>query len=201
MFAKNKQQRNWARSGRHRSTPLRVESLETRRLLTTFVATTTQDTLDETDGQMSLREAIVAANELPGADIVEFTIDGEEPKTIRLQLGELKITDALSMEGPGPATLTIDAQSKSRVFHITASAGDFVIAGLRLQNAWLTLISQSTTNGRTDGYLAVTRSPSNIEANPQCRVPRKTDFSLPSRSLTSKPPAIAATTLHKALNS
>jgi hypothetical protein len=41
----------------------------------------------------------------------------------------------VTITGPGPKLLTIDARQQSRIFNITASQGDFVIKGLTLTNA------------------------------------------------------------------
>jgi hypothetical protein len=75
------------------------------------------DTLvDESDGNysrsdLSLREAIELANLYPGADTIHFdpALTASGPAKIDLTLGELAITDALAIDGPGADTLTIDA--------------------------------------------------------------------------------------------
>ncbi len=46
--------------------------------------------------------------------------------------GELELTDAVTITGPGRELLTIDAQHRSRIFNITAKRGDFAIEGLTL---------------------------------------------------------------------
>ena len=47
-------------------------------------------------------------------------------------MGELEITELLTVNGPGKDLLTIDAQQQSRIFNITAETGDFTIAGMTL---------------------------------------------------------------------
>src|SRR5262245_46801848 len=51
---------------------LRLEPLEDRRMLAVITVTTTADTVNFNDGVTSLREAIFAANTVPGADTIEF---------------------------------------------------------------------------------------------------------------------------------
>ena len=110
---------------------LRLESLEDRRLLALVTVTTLEDSVNLNDGVTSLREAIFAANTVLGADTIEFapTLMADGPSTILLTQGELKITDSLSINGPGADLLTIDASGNdptpdmnngdgSRVFNI-----------------------------------------------------------------------------------
>ena len=113
---------------------LRLEPLEERRMLAVVTVTTLSDTVDFTDGQTSLREAIFAANTVPGADTIQFSpsLTSGGPAKILLTGGELAITDALTIDGPGADLLTIDAQQQSRIFDITAKSGVYKIVGLTL---------------------------------------------------------------------
>lgn len=122
---------------------LRFETLEDRRLLAVLTVDTDQDIVDFNDGRTSLREAIFAANTVPGADEIVFDL-GEGPKTILFTQGELKITDSLTITGSGAELLTIDASgiqdvSVSSVFNIkdgkVATAIDASIRGLSLTGA------------------------------------------------------------------
>jgi CSLREA domain-containing protein len=88
---------------------LRCEHLEDRRLLAQLTVTTDQDIVDLSDGETSLREAIFAANIVPGADEIVFDFNHDGPATILLTQGELAITDSLTITGPGTELLTIDA--------------------------------------------------------------------------------------------
>jgi len=101
--------RNLARLASNRR-PLRLERLEERCLLAITV-TTLADTVDLNDGLTSLREAIFAANTVPGTDTIEFApaLTAAGPATILLTQGELQITDSLAIDGPGADLLTIDA--------------------------------------------------------------------------------------------
>ena len=104
---------------------LRVEPLEDRRMLAVFSV----DNLNDA-GLGSLRQAIDDANALVGADTVEFQagLSG----TMALTSGEMTITDDLTIDGPGAAQLTIDAQQASRIFHVTPTSGPVTFEGLHL---------------------------------------------------------------------
>jgi hypothetical protein len=110
---------------------LRFEALEDRHLLAVVTVTTLADTINFGDGLLSLREAIFATNLVPGADTIDFApaLTAGGTATILLTQGELKITDSLTIAGPGANLLTIDASGNdltpeqnygdgSRVFHI-----------------------------------------------------------------------------------
>ncbi len=75
----------------------------------TFTVSNTNDT-----GAGSLRAAIADANATAGADTINFTTSG----TIVLTTGELTITDSVTIDGPGPETLTVSANNASRVLTI-----------------------------------------------------------------------------------
>jgi hypothetical protein len=125
---------------------LGLEQLEDRRVLAPVIVTTPLDKVDLNDGVTSLREALFITNLLPGLDTIEFDFGHDGPATIRLQLGELKITDATTIHGSGPNLLTIDASDNdptpevhnadgSRIFHIARDAEEPVsvtISGMRL---------------------------------------------------------------------
>ena len=95
-----------------------LEELERRLLLSTnYLVTSLVDVID-TDGEVTLREAIQAANsdaavnEAPagdGADIIEFgsALFTPDSATILLQLGQMAITDSLTITVPDSKDLTI----------------------------------------------------------------------------------------------
>jgi len=90
-------------------------------------------------GQFSLREAIALANARPGADTITFAA-GMSGQTILLGGSQLTITGAVTIDAaPLAQNVTINAQQQSRIFNITATTGDFTLAGLTL------------TGGRTTG--------------------------------------------------
>ena len=107
-----------------------------------IVVTTLDDVVDETDGDISLREAIAYAAELGEIQTITFS-DSLADGTILFDAdrGELVITssvtiDALSLwnsDGDAPG-LTIDAQNLSRIFRITSDAEDVTISGIKMVN-------------------------------------------------------------------
>ena len=108
---------------------LLVESLESRRVLATLVVTDLSDSADIAtlagDGQLSLREALHAANtdtSVDGSPIGnghdEIVFAAGLTGTIGLQGRELVIQDDVSITGPGAELLTLDGNLLSRVLHI-----------------------------------------------------------------------------------
>lgn len=144
MFNFRKQSdRLHSREGRSRR--LHCEALEERCMLAVVTVDTHLDTVDITDSYTSLREAIYATNLVGGPDTIEFhpSLSGQ---TILLTLGELAITDSLTINGLGHDLLTIDASGNdptpeenigdgSRVFDIRdgrSTMSDVEIRGLTL---------------------------------------------------------------------
>jgi hypothetical protein len=106
-----------------------VEALETRALLTTVTVNTLLDASAASastspvdtngNGEISLRSAIEYLNATGGGSVAfDSALYAGGPATILLSLGELSITKAESIQGPGADNLTIDAQHQSRVFHV-----------------------------------------------------------------------------------
>jgi len=129
---------------------LHVEALEDRRLLAAITVTSLADNAFP-GGGVTLREAIQAANTDTsvdgsalgnGADTILFDATlFATPQTITLDGLDLEITEALTIDATSLAeNVTIDADERSRVFNITATTGDFTLAGLTL------------TSGLTAGY-------------------------------------------------
>lgn len=98
--------------------------METRCLLSTITVNSLDDTVVD-DGRVTLREALIAANEdrsvdgsTPGSgsDIIQFdaSIAGGE---IQLVGGELEIQTVITVDGPSNR-ITIDAGGDSRIFNI-----------------------------------------------------------------------------------
>lgn len=119
---------------------LRCETLEDRRLRAVITVTTVEDSVDFDDGVTSLREAIFAANTVPGADEIRFDpgLFAAGAQTILLTHGELAITESLTITGPGADVLTIDASGSdptpdvnngdgSRIFLINDGRDDVVV--------------------------------------------------------------------------
>lgn len=111
---------------------LAVEALEARHLLATFTVTNLGDAPVIASGNApgTLRQAIFDANASGGADSIAFAAGLHG--TITLTAGELLITEALSIDGPGAHLIAVDASGNdptpsdsngdgSRVFHINDS--------------------------------------------------------------------------------
>jgi hypothetical protein len=94
-------------------TRLSVEQLDDRIAPSTFTVLNLAD-----GGPGSLRAAIQAANTSPGADVIDFApgLNG----TIGLTGGQLDITDALTINGPGASVLAVSGNDASRVFQVTS---------------------------------------------------------------------------------
>ena len=138
---------------------LMYDSFERRDLLTTFfVDSVMDDSTGIVDGQLTLREAIIAAetNAVFGdaaagetdGDVIRFrnTISGE---TITLTDGEFSITDDVALFA-GDHGITIDANHASRIFNVNSSErtvirGLIVTGGSSLDQGGAILISGSGT--------------------------------------------------------
>ena len=103
-----------------------------------FTVTKLIDTADGTcDDDCSLREAIIAANNNPGADVISLTVAGTYELTItgtsegQAATGDLDIRDDLTIVGQGPGATIIDANGIDRVLN-TNNAGTVVISGVTI---------------------------------------------------------------------
>jgi hypothetical protein len=163
-----------------------IEQLEDRILLTTFFVDTLTDSADDAagvaNGQLSLREAIVAAQTDAAfgdahagdaaGDVIKFRkkIAGQ---TIVLEQGELSISDNLQIIGRG-RDIRISANGNSRVFNIqsqqavkiydltiangyTDGAGGAIhIASTSVTKLSNVFVSQSEAAGSGGGAIAIT---------------------------------------------
>jgi hypothetical protein len=105
-------------------------------VLAAVSATTTTDVLDGTttsitalqanpgtDGLISLREAIIAANNTAGADTISlgvgtYTLTRAGINENAANTGDLDITDALTITGAGATSTIVDGNALDRVFHV-----------------------------------------------------------------------------------
>ncbi|MBQ3388334.1 MAG: hypothetical protein IJG60_03890, partial [Thermoguttaceae bacterium] len=96
----------------------------------TIVVTTSEDIVDETDGFVSLREAISYAET---ADIIIFD-DSLAGKTIILNGNQLETTKAITIDATDIDGITIDANSQSRVFSVNGGTSDVpvILIGLTM---------------------------------------------------------------------
>ena len=92
---------------------------------TTIVVSTTADT-----GAGSLRQAIIDANAAGGQDTITFSVTG----TITLASDLPLVTDALKIQGPGSAALTIDGANNAifNFYKIDSAAGVDEVSGLTI---------------------------------------------------------------------
>src|SRR5262245_2576272 len=108
-----------------------LEALGDRIVPSTFTVRNLAD-----NGPESLRQAILDANALPGADAIAFApgLSG----TIALTSGQLNITDALAIDGPGAGVLAVSGYDASRVFRIgsgvTVAIDDLTVTHGRADN-------------------------------------------------------------------
>src|SRR5207237_8237844 len=70
-------------------------------------------------GNRSIRHCVADANFLPGANSIPFDAAFfSTPKTITLTSGEMAVTDALTITGPGSALATVSGNNNSRIFNL-----------------------------------------------------------------------------------
>ena len=105
----------------------------------TFTVTNLNDS-----GTGSLRQAITDANATLGLDTIAFssTVRG----TITLTSGQIQITDALTINGPGANVLAISGNNASRIFQLTD-----VMNGKVLTINQLTLKNANTSGANVGG--------------------------------------------------
>jgi hypothetical protein len=132
-----------------------VVLLEGRALLSTFTVTSTSD--EETQGQTTLRDAIIQADSNPGPDTIRFSSLFNTPQAIYLQQGELFLDDdGTSIIGPGADLLTVDGKdpnNHSRVFEVhnaSASLSGLTISGGRANAVGLADSGGGLYNGGGD---------------------------------------------------
>ncbi|MEP7338913.1 MAG: hypothetical protein ABI977_14355, partial [Acidobacteriota bacterium] len=131
-------------------------------LMTTFTVNSKVDgTLAALAGNATcdLREAIAAANTnaavgqcpagMAGMDTINFApnVTG----TITLTAGELMISQALTITGPGAGSLTISGNQASRVFNIAAGNFDVTLSGLTIANGQVKGVDVNPIAGNGEG--------------------------------------------------
>ena len=144
--------RRMSRPGRSRtrSKTLRMEALEDRRVLASFVVNDLGDTSDaapgdgvaeDAAGNTTLRAAIEEANALGGADDIRFSVGGNILLTTAAQL---QITDDLVIDGEAN-NITVDGGGATRVMLI--SDGDGVLNNVNVELRSVTLTGGFSTDG------------------------------------------------------
>ncbi len=118
---------------------MRFERLEERALLATIVVDSLGDgTVDWTDGEVTLRDALAwaADSTRPGPDEIVFSRSlqlDDTPGEIRLGRRPLSINSDVMIRGPGASQLTIDAGGQTRVV-VVRSGVRAEINGIALTN-------------------------------------------------------------------
>jgi len=106
---------------------------------TTFDVTTTADGADGScDAHCTLREAVIAANETPGPDVInlprgvyELTLNGSDEDACRT--GDLDVTEQVNIYGAGWSETVIDGLASDRVFDLREGAGPVQIASITIR--------------------------------------------------------------------
>ena len=121
------------------------------RVAATSVILIVDTSVDENDGNyaagdLSLREAIGLANGSVGANVITFVpaLDGQP---ILLTLGQLEISETVTVRGNGAANTIIDGQQQSRVFDVLATGGDVTFEGVTVRNGRTTVAGFSEGGG------------------------------------------------------
>lgn len=101
---------------------------------TDFVVNTSDDGVNFQDSEVTLREAILAANLAPESQTITFapSVTQFGPATFALSMGELTIEDSVAISGLGADRITIDAGFASRIFSVAAGDVDVALSGLSL---------------------------------------------------------------------
>jgi Ca2+-binding RTX toxin-like protein len=129
---------------RRRRSASSPEFLEERALLATITVTSLEDNL-ESDGEVTLREALKAANEDisvdgsvagSGQDVIEFSSDIVGTIALVRSLGPLKITSGVHVQGLGADHVVIDGNGTDG-FVVAVEAADQTVefSGLHVTNA------------------------------------------------------------------
>ncbi len=103
---------------------------------TAWAATFTVTNLNDS-GVGSLRQAILNANANPGTDTIAF--QAGLTGTITLTTGQIQITDALTLNGPGANGLAVSGNNASRIFQLTNAMNGKVLTinQLTLKSAYV----------------------------------------------------------------
>jgi hypothetical protein len=117
------------------------------------------------NGITTLREAIGAANFLPGANVITFALN-MSGQTILLGGTQLDITEAVNIDATALAeNVIVDAQQQSRVINFAATTGDLTLAGLTMRNGKTTGAGAVGGGIRFDSSGTLTLNQSTLSGN------------------------------------
>lgn len=138
------------RRGRRRYFHPRIERLEDRFVPAAILVDTLLDASNPNDGVTSLREAIAAANNQAGDDVITFDVTG----TINLTGALPNLSTDIEIRGPGAASLTVrrDTGGDYSVLNVTT--------GTTISLSGLTIANGRAINGgaiNNDGLLWIAR--------------------------------------------
>ncbi|MEO2045423.1 MAG: GEVED domain-containing protein [Pirellulales bacterium] len=112
----------------------------------------------DVDGDGDLDVLSASADDSVGFDTITFdmTLEGG---TILLAMGELKLTKTFTLDATSLVSgFTIDAQEGSRIFNITATSGDFTLAGFTLTGGTSSSLGGGSIRSVTSGHLTIDQS-------------------------------------------
>lgn len=108
-----------------------LEVLEDRLALSTLTVNTTADVLGHDGGQLSLRQAVLDANANPGRDTIVMPAG-----SYQLSLGELGVTDDLSVSAAGADPVSVIPDAADRIFHVLGAKLDLSDLSLLPPPTW-----------------------------------------------------------------
>lgn len=138
-----------------------METLEDRRVLASFTVVTGGDAGSGscTAAACTLRDAVIAANALTGPDQINFASNVTGTITLTPARGELAITDAVSINGPGAGNLTVRAGTSTsnqfRILDVAFTAGDVTVEGLTLSGGRVTDEAGGAIRFQSPGTLTI----------------------------------------------
>jgi CSLREA domain-containing protein len=99
-----------------------------------FIVTTTEDHDDNVCGAVdcTLREAINAANNAAGPNTITFNHSVAGTIGLQSALGQLDLTDSVTITGPGARVLAVSGNDNLRVFYFFS--GTSAVSGLTIRN-------------------------------------------------------------------
>ncbi|MCA9055718.1 MAG: right-handed parallel beta-helix repeat-containing protein, partial [Planctomycetaceae bacterium] len=118
---------------------------------------------DFSDGDRSLREVISLANSVDGPQAIAF--DPALSGVISLTLGQIDVTQDVTITGNGPMHSIIDANAASRVLDLWGVNIDVTLTGLTLRNGRLTGNGVNTLDSTFGGAAIRSRTSGTLTLN------------------------------------